>query len=642
MIININGLSKIEAIKKLIEQKSYISTSVEFTNAGKIKNFPVAKQGRFVTLTSDFYQVSTRPGALLIKNGFVGEKSLTFDYLPDFRGLVSFNFYSDYLTARSVEDNVAYFDNPLKTNLNENSPAIFESYTVQSDGTYPIGTFQLAIISSLPIIIGDQLSFYNQEGTIHRSIVQKARKTQNENQWDVTLDNFIPFVIEDGSDIFVDTSAVQYWESIPLDHGPCLLQLPIATHKTFANSDEIPVSYVVLKRGNEVQSSFYISENVVQIPNVNIPSSAWLSSLVMEGNIDYEGGTAYFKPKEDGDFYSKLNFIDSLDGSRIGSWQFNVNCLNKGTVTIKVNDTFMVYQVNPGLQTLTFDVPSEKINFIDFICDVQLSFGGIICKNAVSSLNLAIHLFSPKTLGSHIIGRPSFIGLLTDSSLVWGSESNSGVDKGFSLKPSNAQPTIFDSVDNEIKKEENIYLTPPTLQITDSTSQDFTVTFKSGNYEPFTAELIKLGSTGSGPSYDEVDPACSISTITVDEVTPIEISAISKANPGLVTANSHGLSTGKKVNLWGIVGMTELNGQIVTITSVNANSFTIGIDTSSYESYVEGGYISPLTTSSNSSKLSNVTFKTITFNSGNSGEVTKLKVTSEKTGKVAIADIYTV
>ena len=642
MTINISGLSRVEAIKKLIEQKSYISTPVEFTNVGKIKNFPAAKQSRFVTLTSDFYQVTTRPGALLIKNAFIGEKNLTFDYLPDFQGLVSFNFYNNYLTAKSVQDSVAYFDNPLKINLNENSPAIFESYTVQSDGEYPVGVLQLAIISSLPIIIGDQLSFPNQDGTIHRSIVQKARKTQNPNQWDVTLDNLIPFVVEDNSDIFVDTSAVQYWESIPLDAGPCLLQLPIATHKTFANSDEIPVSYVVLKSGNQKQSSFYISENVVQIPNVNIPSSAWLSSLVMEGKIDYEGGTAYFKPKDGGDFYAKLNFIDALDGTRIANWQFNVSCLNSGTVTIKVNDSFIVYSVRPGIQTLLFSVPSEKINFIDFICDVELSFGGIICENAVSSLDLAIHLFSPKTINSHIIGRPSLMGLLTDPSLVWGSEGLAGVDKGFSLKPSNVRPRIYEVANNKTKQEETLYITPQTLQIDSSTAQDFNVTFKGGHYEPFTVELIKLGSTGSGPGYAEVAPVCSISTLRVDEVTPIQISGISKANPGVVTATTHGLSTGKKVNLWGILGMTELNGQIVTVTNVNANSFTIGVNTSSYGTYTEGGRISPLTESTNSTKLSNVTLKTITFNSGNSGEITKLKVTSEKTGKVAIADIYTV
>ena len=53
------------------------------------------------------------------------------------------------------------------------------------------------------------------------------------------------------------------------------------------------------------------------------------------------------------------------------------------------------------------------------------------------------------------------------------------------------------------------------------------------------------------------------------------ISAITKANPGVVTANSHGYSNGDYVILAGIVGMTELNGRQFKVASVSTNTFAL-------------------------------------------------------------------
>lgn len=69
------------------------------------------------------------------------------------------------------------------------------------------------------------------------------------------------------------------------------------------------------------------------------------------------------------------------------------------------------------------------------------------------------------------------------------------------------------------------------------------------------------------------------------------ISAITKADPGVITSAAHGFSTGDIVNLSGIVGMTQLNGTVVTVTVVDANSFSIGTDTSSFGTYTSGGTI---------------------------------------------------
>ena len=73
------------------------------------------------------------------------------------------------------------------------------------------------------------------------------------------------------------------------------------------------------------------------------------------------------------------------------------------------------------------------------------------------------------------------------------------------------------------------------------------------------------------------------------------ISAITKANPGKVTtAVAHGFVSGQKVYITGANGMTQINGQVVTVTFIDATNFTIGIDTSGYSAYTSGGTVSRL------------------------------------------------
>src|SRR5581483_4020590 len=58
-------------------------------------------------------------------------------------------------------------------------------------------------------------------------------------------------------------------------------------------------------------------------------------------------------------------------------------------------------------------------------------------------------------------------------------------------------------------------------------------------------------------------------------VTLPTISAITKANPAAVTCTGHGFSTGNWVQLFGISGMTQLNGFFGSVTVVDANHFTL-------------------------------------------------------------------
>ena len=69
------------------------------------------------------------------------------------------------------------------------------------------------------------------------------------------------------------------------------------------------------------------------------------------------------------------------------------------------------------------------------------------------------------------------------------------------------------------------------------------------------------------------------------------ITAVTRANPGVITAASHGLSSTDQIGIFGVSGMTQLNGNGYTVTVVDANSFSIGVDTSAYSAFTSGGDI---------------------------------------------------
>lgn len=66
------------------------------------------------------------------------------------------------------------------------------------------------------------------------------------------------------------------------------------------------------------------------------------------------------------------------------------------------------------------------------------------------------------------------------------------------------------------------------------------------------------------------------------------VSAITKANPGVVTATAHGFNTGDKIVHIINSGMVELNYVPCTITVSDANTYSIGIDTTSFTTFTSG------------------------------------------------------
>lgn len=78
--------------------------------------------------------------------------------------------------------------------------------------------------------------------------------------------------------------------------------------------------------------------------------------------------------------------------------------------------------------------------------------------------------------------------------------------------------------------------------------------------------------------------------------TSVAITAITKANPGVVTSNSHGYSNGDWVFISGVAGMTQVNSRYYKVANATTNTFTLqdtltgaNINTTSFSTYTSGG-----------------------------------------------------
>lgn len=68
------------------------------------------------------------------------------------------------------------------------------------------------------------------------------------------------------------------------------------------------------------------------------------------------------------------------------------------------------------------------------------------------------------------------------------------------------------------------------------------------------------------------------------------ITNITNASPASVSVIAHGYSTGNTVFIRSVVGMTQVNNKLYTITVTGANTFTLdGIDSTAYTPYTSGG-----------------------------------------------------
>lgn len=73
----------------------------------------------------------------------------------------------------------------------------------------------------------------------------------------------------------------------------------------------------------------------------------------------------------------------------------------------------------------------------------------------------------------------------------------------------------------------------------------------------------------------------------------VSISAISKANPAqITTTGAHGRATGNWVEVFGVGGMTQINGAWTQCTVIDSTHLTLnGIDSTAYSNYTSGGNV---------------------------------------------------
>lgn len=68
------------------------------------------------------------------------------------------------------------------------------------------------------------------------------------------------------------------------------------------------------------------------------------------------------------------------------------------------------------------------------------------------------------------------------------------------------------------------------------------------------------------------------------------ITAITRANPAVVTSAGHGRADGDVVRINGVVGMEEVNGESFVIDVLSANTYSLlGVNSTDYGAYASGG-----------------------------------------------------
>lgn len=78
--------------------------------------------------------------------------------------------------------------------------------------------------------------------------------------------------------------------------------------------------------------------------------------------------------------------------------------------------------------------------------------------------------------------------------------------------------------------------------------------------------------------------------VVTSYATAKNITAITKANPAVVTSTAHGFVVGDVVKIAGVVGMEELNNQLFVVSAQTSDTFTLaGVDSTAFGTYASGG-----------------------------------------------------
>ncbi|WP_330114076.1 ubiquitin-activating E1 FCCH domain-containing protein [Pseudomonas sp. JS3066] len=77
-------------------------------------------------------------------------------------------------------------------------------------------------------------------------------------------------------------------------------------------------------------------------------------------------------------------------------------------------------------------------------------------------------------------------------------------------------------------------------------------------------------------------------------VTPLTITAITKAAQAVVSIASHGRVVGDVVKFAAVVGMTEINGLSGIVTATASGTITVNIDSTAFTTYASAGTATPV------------------------------------------------
>lgn len=109
---------------------------------------------------------------------------------------------------------------------------------------------------------------------------------------------------------------------------------------------------------------------------------------------------------------------------------------------------------------------------------------------------------------------------------------------------------------------------------------------------------------------------------------PKTVTGITKANPGVVTANSHGFSNGDQIKLFDIGGMEEVVGKTYVVANKTANTFELttvsgsNVNTTTFTDYTSGGEVFKLF--STVSGLNHLESKSVEIKADGAAHATKI------------------
>ena len=131
---------------------------------------------------------------------------------------------------------------------------------------------------------------------------------------------------------------------------------------------------------------------------------------------------------------------------------------------------------------------------------------------------------------------------------------------------------------------------------------------------PDNLALSVTGSTGTNYRYMVTAVDAETDEESTVEMHDFNVTAVTQANPAVVTAPGHNYVAGQVVTFDSVGGMTELNGNEYTVASPSGDTFQLsGINSTAYGAYTSGGKVERVYRASAAATLSSSNYVEITW-----------------------------